>query len=63
MAKSRKTWIITVIVVVRLTIIVLTVMYLLPKEQADSQYVARDQSFRYENESVYAVFAPEEGNL
>lgn len=61
MAKSRKTWIIAGAAVVLLAVIALAVIYLLPKEQADSQYVARDQSFRYENESVYAVFAPEEG--
>ena len=61
MAKSRKVWIIAGAAVVLLAAIALAVIYLLPGEEAGGQYVSRDQAFRYENESVYAVFAPEEG--
>lgn len=61
MVKSKKAWIVVAMAAALFAVIALVCIYLRPKEQVDSQYVARAQSFRYENESVYAVFAPEEG--
>lgn len=61
MGKSKKAWIITGITAVIVAISVIAAVFLFPKGQAEGQYVARSQAFRFESESVYAVFASEDG--
>lgn len=59
--KGKRIWVAAGIALVLVAAAAAVAVYLLPGGQKDGQHVSRDQSFRYENESVYAVFAPEEG--
>lgn len=62
MRKSKKALLVgTIIVTAVVMIAVLLAMRFASGGQDAGQYVSREQAFRFENESVFAVFAAEEG--
>lgn len=63
MVKKRKTWFLTGGAAVIAALAAAAVIFFSHNSKADEgQHLEREQAYRFENESVYAVFAPEDGN-